>query len=85
MKASNFAALLSTDLIFTPWKDLNFFKKYTKSQDASYNFKLGFALSNIPHFNSVYLIRGPFLTGIAVCIRKDVDLMPGMNFCNFGL
>ena len=42
------------------------FKKYTKNQEASNNFKLGLALSNIPHFNSVYLKRVPFLTGIAV-------------------
>ena len=39
---------------------------YTKNQEASYNFKLGFALSKRPHFNSVYLARVPFLTGIAV-------------------
>ena len=38
----------------------------------SYNFKLGFALSNGPHFKSVYLVRVPFLTGIAVylCLAK---------------
>ena len=47
-------------------KDLNLLKKYIKNQEASYNFKLGFALSNRPHFNSVYLVRVPFLNGIAV-------------------
>ena len=41
-------------------------KKKSKNQEASYNFRLGFALSKRPHFNSVYLVRVPFLTGIAV-------------------
>ena len=31
---------------------------------------MNFALSKLPHFNSVYLLRVPSLTGIAVCIRK---------------
>ena len=66
MKAGNFEALLCTDPIFTALKVLNPLKKYNKNQEASYNFKLGFALSNIPHFNSVYLVGVPFLTGIAV-------------------
>ena len=66
MKAGNFEALLCTDPIFTTLKVLNPFKKYNKNQEASYNFKLGFALSNRPHFNSVYLVRLPFLTGIAI-------------------
>ena len=54
--------------MFTVLKDLNPFKTYNKNQEASYNFKLGFALSNRPHFNSVYLVRMPFLNGIAVCV-----------------
>ena len=54
LTTSNFEALYSTDPIFTALKDLNFLKKYTKNQKASYNFKLGFALSNRPYFNSVY-------------------------------
>ena len=66
LKAGNFEALISTDPIFTVMKDLNHFQKYKKNQEASYNFKLYFALSNRPHFNSVYLVRVPFLTGIAV-------------------
>ena len=49
------------------------FKKYNKNQEASYNFKLGFALSNRPHFNSVYLIRVPFLNGIAVPMKICKD------------
>ena len=72
MKAGNFEALLCTDPIFTTLKVLNPFKKYNKNQEASYNFKLGFALSNRPHFNSVYLVRVPFLKGIAVHIIKAV-------------
>ena len=68
MKAGNFEALLCTDPIFTTLKVLNPFKMYKKNQEASYNFKLGFALSNRPHFNSVYLVRVPFLNGIAVFI-----------------
>ena len=41
-----------------------------KNEEASYNFKLVFALSKRPHFNSVYLVRVPSLIGIAVCTRK---------------
>ena len=48
-------------------KDLNLLKKHTKYQETSYNFRLGFALSNRPHFNSTYLLRVPFSYGIAVC------------------
>ena len=68
MIAGNFEALWPTDFILTVLKDLNLLKKYTKNQKATYNFKLGFALSNRPHFNSVYLVRVPFLTGIAVLV-----------------
>ena len=55
--------------IVTDYKGQNLFKKYTKNQEASYNFRLDFALSNRPHYNSVYLVRVPSLTGIAVSIR----------------
>ena len=57
---------LGSDGKYTVLKDLNLFKKYTKNQETSHNFKLGLTLSNRPHFNSVYLVRVPFLTGIAV-------------------
>ena len=67
LKAGNFEALLCTDPIFTALKVLNLFKKYTKYQETSYNFSLGFVLSNRPHFNSAYLLWVPFLSGIAVC------------------
>ena len=66
LKAGNFEALWLIDPIFTALKVLNPLKRYFKHQEASYNFKLGFALSNRPHFNSVYLVRVPFLTSIAV-------------------
>ena len=58
--------------MFTALKDLNRFQKYEKDQEASYNFKLDFALSNRPHFNSVYLVRVPFLTGIAVYLKQTL-------------
>ena len=67
MKTGNIKALSSIDSIFTVLKVLNLSKRYLKNQEASYNFKLGFALSNRPHFNSVYLVKVPFLTDIAVC------------------
>ena len=47
-------------------KDLKLLKRYIKYQETSYNFRLGFALSNRPHFNSTYLLRVPFSSGIAV-------------------
>ena len=70
LKAGNFEALLCTDPIFTALKVLNPPKNYNKNQEASYNFKLGFAMSNRPHFNSVYLVRVPFLNGIAAILYK---------------
>ena len=68
LTGSNFKALLSIDLKFFSIERSKPFKKYTKNQEASYNFKLGLALSNRPHFNSVYLASVPFLTGIAVYV-----------------
>ena len=69
LKAGNFEALWLIDPIFTALKVLNPLKRYFKHQEASYNFKLGFALSNRPHFYSVYLVRVPFLTSIAVSVE----------------
>ena len=71
LETSNFESWQLLSPIFTTLKVLNPFKKYNKNQEASYNFKLGFALSNRPHFNSVYLVRVPFLNGIAVCVRNQ--------------
>ena len=45
LKAGNFAALKFTDPIFTALKDLNLLKKYTKNQEASWIFRIDFALS----------------------------------------
>ena len=47
-------------------KDLNPFKTVLKVQGASSILRMGFALSKYPHFNSAYLIRVPFSSGIAV-------------------
>ena len=38
----------------------------SKFQETSNILRVDFALSKWPHFNSVYLVRVPFLTGIAV-------------------
>ena len=43
LKASNFAALQSTDTVFTELKDLNLLKKHIKNQKASLVFKIYFA------------------------------------------
>ena len=67
LTASNFEALLTTNPILTALKDLNLLKKHIKNQEANKNYKLGFALSKRPQVNSVYLVRVPFLTSIAVC------------------
>ena len=47
-------------------------------------------MSNRPHFNSVYLVRVPSVTGIAVCGRNlfqlfsIVGLFIGISRLNFG-
>ena len=40
--------------IFTVLKVLNSLKKYVKNQEASYNFRLGIALSNRPHLHRAH-------------------------------
>ena len=52
--------------IFTALKDLNLLKKYTKNQEDSYNFRLGFALSNGPHLHRAYLVTVRFDLILAV-------------------
>ena len=69
---SNFVALWPTDLIFTASKDLNPLQKYFRYQETSYNFRLGFALSNRLHFNSTHLLRVPFSSSIAVYIFPEI-------------
>ena len=56
LTASNFEALKPKDSLFTVSKDLNLLKKHTKNQEASYKFRLGFALSNRPHLHRVYAL-----------------------------
>ena len=55
LTANNFEALQSTDTIFTVLKDLNILKKYTKNQEASYNSRLDFAMSNRLHLHRAYV------------------------------
>ena len=52
LTASIFEALESIDLKLLELKDLKSLQKYYKNQEASYNFSLGFALSNRPYFAS---------------------------------
>ena len=65
--------------------------EYEKNQEASYNSKLDFALSNRPHFNSVYLVRVPFLTGIAVLknrlvlSQKSSSMVPTLTLALFSM
>ena len=66
LTASNFAALRLTDPKFSAFEILNPFKTVKKVQGASRILKVAFALSKWPHFTSIYLVRLPFLTGIAV-------------------
>ena len=65
--AKNFAALSTTNPKFSAFKDLNLLKKYIKNQEAISILRVDFALSKWPHFNCIYLLRGPFLTSIAEC------------------
>ena len=68
LTASYFKALKSTDPLFTVTKDLNFLKKYTKNQEASYNFTLGYALSNRPHLHKAYSLTVRFHLISSVCL-----------------
>ena len=54
LKASNFAALKSTDSIFTALKDLNLLKNLNKNQETSLAFRIDFALSKSPHFHALF-------------------------------
>ena len=66
LTASNFAALWPKDPKFWASKHFSHFLNETKVQEASNILKVGFVLSKWPHFNSIYLVRVPFPTGIAV-------------------
>ena len=56
LKASNLGALLSKDLEVLVSTDLNVLKKYTKNQEASYNPRLGIALSDRLHLQRAFLV-----------------------------
>ena len=56
LTASNFKALWPTDPIFTALKDLNLLKKYIKNQNASINYRRGFALLKRPYLDRAYLV-----------------------------
>ena len=70
LMAGIFAALWPIKPKFSALKDLNPFRTVSKAQEASNILRVGFALSKWPHFNSIYLVRVPFLTGIAVCLNS---------------
>ena len=54
LTADNFEAVNLTDPKFLALKDICFFQKYDESQETSYNFWLGFTLSNTPHLHRAY-------------------------------
>ena len=54
--ARNIAALWPTDPKFLALKDLLFFLRFNEFQGADSILKVGFALSNWPHFHRVYLV-----------------------------
>ena len=48
----------------------SWYKKYTKNQEASYNFRLGFVLSNRPHLHRAYLIIVQYHLILAVVLFR---------------
>ena len=59
--------------MFTEFKDLNLLKKYTKNQEASNIFRIGFALSKRPHLFRAYLVTVSFPSFIAVHYNKTKE------------
>ena len=47
--------------MYKVFENLYLLKKDTKNQEASYNFKLGFAFSNRPHLHRAYVVSLFFL------------------------
>ena len=72
LTAGNFEALSPKDPKSLSLKDLNLLKKYFKYQKTSYNFRLGFALSNRPHLHRTYLVT--------VYIRKFIGSFGNSTF-----
>ena len=66
LTAGNFEALWSTEPKSLALKDLNLYKRYIKHQETSYNFRLGFALSNRFHLHRAYLVTILFILILAV-------------------
>ena len=54
LTADNFETLYLRDPKFLALKDLYSLKKYDEYQKTSYNFRLGFALSNRPYLHRAY-------------------------------
>ena len=56
-------------------KDLNLLKRYIKYQETSYNFRLGFALSNRPHLHRAYVVtvyNQNFIAVYAICKTENL-------------
>ena len=54
----------------------------SKFQEADSFLRVGFALSKWPHFDSVYLLSGPFALLLIVCnccIIQSINGRAGMN------
>ena len=73
LMAGNFAALWSIGPKFSAFKDLMFFSTVSKAQEASSILKVGFALSNWPHFYSLFSNRFKW-SSIAVYVREVISI-----------
>ena len=67
--------------MFTVLKILNLLKKYLKSQEVSYNFMLGFALSKRPHLHRAYAISECifFATAVHFCQQITKKVFEGFH------
>ena len=74
LRASNFAALWSTDPIFSALKDLNLLKKFNKNQKASSILRVGFAHSKWSHLHGAYLVTVCNRSFIAVCAETHYEI-----------
>ena len=70
LMAGKFEALWPTEPIFTVLKDLNLFKNCIKNQEASNNFRIGFALSKRSRLHRAYLVTDRKRGARAVYARK---------------
>jgi len=76
LTAGNFEALQLTDPKSLALKNLYFSKKYDKYQETSYDFRLGFFLSNRPHLHKVYFVTVRFhlILSVYICLKKTRKL-----------